>query len=128
MVQHVDICVSCMIYKYTGHFHYLNKAVFLQNRGLYTYYFPKCPYVVKLSYTIAFQDWRLSTGSIPAVAVTSLLMSLLMSSDVRIFAQFGSLPKRHQPKRRTNEKVSGAQEKGVGGTAEGCKLSASCSL
>jgi hypothetical protein len=78
--------------------------------------------VVKLSYTIAFQDWRLSTGSIPAVAVTSRVTSLLTSSDVRIFSQFGSLPKRQQPKRRTNEKVSGAQEKGVGGTGGGCEV------
>ena len=47
--------------------------------------------------------------------------SLLMSSDVRIFRQFASLPKRQQPKRRTNEKVWGAQEKGVGGTGGGCE-------
>ncbi len=31
--------------------------------------------------------------------------SLLMLSDTRIFRQFGSLPKRQQPKRRTNEKA-----------------------
>jgi hypothetical protein len=67
---------------------------------------------------VDFQDWKLSTGSIPAVAVTSLLASY----DVIIFSQFGSLPKRHQPKWRTNEKVSGAQEKGVGGTGEGCQM------
>ncbi len=42
------------------------------------------------------------------------------TSDVIIFSRFGSLPKRHQPKRRTNGKVPGAQEKGVGGTAQGC--------
>ena len=38
----------------------------------------------------------------------------LTSSDIKIFRQFGSLPKRQQPKRRTNEKtrrVWGAQLK-----------------
>ncbi len=30
-----------------------------------------CPYVVKLSYTIAFQDWKLSTGSITVIPATN---------------------------------------------------------
>ena len=37
------------------------------------------------------------------------------------FPPIRALPKRQQPKRRTNEKVWGAQEKGVGGTGEGCQ-------
>ena len=35
---------------------------------MYTYYFRMCAYVVKLSYTIAIQDWRQFTGSIPVIA------------------------------------------------------------
>ena len=93
------------------------KQYSIVNRGLYTNYFHSCPYVVKLSYTLAFQDWRLSMGSIPTVAVKSRVTSLLTSSDVRISRQFGSLPKRQQPKRRTYEKarkVWGAQLKRCG--------------
>jgi hypothetical protein len=64
------------------------------NRGLYTHFVPSISYVVKLAQTlITLLDWRLSVGSIPAVAVTSRVTSLLTSSDVRIFRKFGSLPK-----------------------------------
>ena len=35
MVQHVDICVSCMIYKYTGHFHYLIKQYYCKQEFIY---------------------------------------------------------------------------------------------
>ena len=82
------------------------------NRGIYTHFVLSISYVVKLAQTlITLLDWRLSVGSIPAVAVTSRVTPLLTSSDVRIFSQFGSLPKRQQPKRRTNEKCVGGTGK-----------------
>ena len=57
--------------------------------------------MVKLSHKlIAFQVWRLSTGSIPVVEVTSRVMSPLTSCHVRIFRKFGSLPKCQQTKSR----------------------------
>jgi hypothetical protein len=91
------------------------------NRGLYTNFFLYITYVVKLSQTlITLQDWRLSVGSIPAVAVTLRVTSLLTSADVRIFRQFGSLPKRQQPKRRTYEKGEAHSPKVVWRTAKGC--------
>ena len=62
----------CVVYDLKVHrtFSLLKWSSIVVNRGLYTNYFHSCPYVVKLSYTIAFLDWRLSTGSIPAEAVT----------------------------------------------------------
>ncbi len=91
------------------------------HRGLYTYYFHKCPYVVKLSWPIAFSDWRLSTGTIPAVAVPSSVTPPLTSPDVRIFRQLGPLPKRQQPKLRTNENGGGPQRKSGGGHSAGMR-------
>ncbi len=94
----------CVVYDIKVHRTFsLLKWGIIVHRGLYTYYFHRCPDVVKLSWPIAFKIWRLSTGSILAVAVTSCVLPLTLP-DVRIFRQFRSLPKRQQPKRRTNEK------------------------
>ena len=79
---------------------------------MYTYYFLKCPYVVKLSYTIAFQNWRQYMGSIPAVAVRTRDVS----SD---FIWRQNFP----PIRLTSETATAKKEdqwkgyKSVGGTA-----------
>ncbi len=79
--------------------------------------FPSEPFVVLHD---CFHNRRLLmslTGSIPAVAVTSRVMPSLTLPGVTFFRHFGSLPKRQQPKRRTNEmarKWWGAQHKSGG--------------
>ena len=77
--------------------------------------------MVKLSHKlIAFQVWRLSTGSIPVVEVTSRVMSPLTSCHVRIFRKFGSLPKCQQTKSRPMGARGARSPNSVGRRGDGC--------